>query len=291
MSQDTSSLGPVAIFGTGIMGTPIARRLVSCGREVRAWDIDRDRLGHLSGDGVLTFATGAEAAAGAQVLITMLTDADTTERVIASAFGAFSGVWIQSATVGIDGTERLLALADRHMVTLVDCPLLGTKSSAEAGELIALASGPREAESLCRPVLDAYTRRVLWLGEAGLGSRLKLVMNNWVIGLTALTAETIALAEGLGFVGDDFLKLIEGGPLDVKQAHIKGAMMQRGDFTPALALRHAAKDADLIAAAALRCDLELPLGRATAGVYQSACEAGYGDEDMAAVFRLLARAP
>lgn len=291
MSGETSSSGPVAILGTGIMGGAIARQLVRRGHQVRAWDIDEDRLGQLAADGVPTVTTSAEAVDGARVLITMLTDADTTETVAAPAFGTFSGVWIQSATVGIDGTERLLALADRHGVTMVDCPLLGTKSTAEAGELVALASGPPEVEDLCREVLNAYSRRVLWLGAAGLGSRMKLVMNKWVTGLTALTAETVALAEGLGFAGGDFLALIEGGPLDVTQAHIKGAMMQRREFSPALALQHAAKDADLIAAAALAAELDLPLGRATAGIYRRACDAGYGDEDMAAVFRVLARDP
>jgi 3-hydroxyisobutyrate dehydrogenase len=280
--------GRVAVLGTGIMGAPMARHLREQGHAVAAWDRDPERLVALASDGVQSCRTAQEAVASADVVVTMLTDAEVTREVADDAFGSFDGLWIQSATVGLDGTRALLELAGERGITMVDCPILGTRSSAEAGALTALASGPAEVEPLCRSTIDAYCRSVLWLGEAGRGSRLKLVMNNWVLGLTTLTAETIALAEGLGLPGQRFLDIVRDGPLDVEQAHIKGAMMQQADYPAALPLRLAAKDARLIAAAAEEAGLDLPLGRAVAALMTRAEGTGDGDEDFAAVYRAVA---
>lgn len=279
----------VAVLGTGIMGGPIAAHLAASGRRVTAWDGDAARREALRDRGVTPCASAAEAVSDAQVVVTMLSDADATATVCAEAFDDFAGLWIQSATVGADGITRLADLADEKGVAIVDSPMLGTRSTAEAGALVALASGPADSEQMARAVLDAYSRQVLWVGEAGRGSELKLVVNNWVIGLTALTAETIALAEGLGFSGDDFLRLIAGGPLDVEQARIKGEMMQSRTFPPALPLRHAAKDARLIQRAALDAGLDLPLAAAVAQSLAHACSLNLADEDMAALFLTLGR--
>ena len=290
MTDQVAAHRRIAVLGTGIMGAPIARHLSTAGHEVSAWDIDAERLSALGEQGVHVAGGPEEALAGADVLVTMLTDADTTASLVRSLLDRFSGTWIQSATVGLEGTDSLLELARLAEVVMVDCPMLGTRSSAESGELTALASGPEDRRVLVTEVLSACTRRVLWLGEAGRGSRLKLVMNNWVIGLVGLTAETIALAHGLGFSAEDFLGLIAGGPLDVAQAHIKGEAMERGEFEPALPLRHAAKDAELIRAAAHDAGLTLPIADAHVEAFMRAVRDGHGDEDMAAVIRVLDRA-
>jgi 3-hydroxyisobutyrate dehydrogenase len=290
MTDEAAAHLRIAVLGIGIMGGPIARHLSAAGHEVSAWDIDAERLGALGEHGVHPAGGPDEAVAGADVLITMLTDADTTASLVGALLDRFTGTWIQSATVGLEGTDSLLELARQAEVAMVDCPMLGTRSSAESGELTALASGPEDSRALVTEVLGACARQVLWLGDAGRGSRLKLVMNNWVIGIVGLTAETIALAHGLGFSAEDFLGLIAGGPLDVAQAHIKGEAMERGEFAPALPLRHAAKDAGLIRAAAHDAGLTLPIADAHAETFMRAVRAGHGDEDMAAVIRVLERA-
>jgi len=124
----------------------------------------------------------------------------------------------------------------------------------------------------------------MWLGPAGQGTRLKLVVNSWVLALTTATAEAIALADGLGLDPKRFLDTIEGGPLDVAYAHVKGGAMIKREFPVAFPVDGAAKDARLILDAGQTAGLELRLADAVATQMEIAAKAGHGRDDMAAVW-------
>src|SRR5205807_1209873 len=116
-------------------------------------------------------------------------------------------------TIGVAATERCASLAADAGVSFVDAPVLGTKAPAEAGELVVLASGPDEARESCDPIFDTVGKKTLWLGEAGAGTRLKLVTNAWLVAVVEGIAETFAFAEGLGVDPSSFLEAVAGGPL------------------------------------------------------------------------------
>jgi 3-hydroxyisobutyrate dehydrogenase len=194
-------------------------------------------------------------------------------------------VWAQMGTLGLEGTEACAALAAEHDVTFVDAPVLGTRQPAEQGALVVLASGPDGARDAVAPVFDAVGSRTLWLGEAGAGTRMKLVANTWVLALVEALAEAIALAERLGVDPQGFLDAIAGGPLDTPYAKLKGGAMIAREFPPAFPLRLAAKDAALIVDAAGDTGLDLPLVRAVADQLAAGVERGHGDEDLAATLR------
>jgi 3-hydroxyisobutyrate dehydrogenase len=136
-------------------------------------------------------------------------------------------------------------------------------------------------------VFEAIGQRTLRVGaEPGAASRLKLVLNAWVLAVTQGTAEMLALAQGLGLDPRQALDALEGGPLDLPYLRAKGAMMMAGEFPPSFPLSLAAKDAALVAGAAQQAGVDLPLARAVAERYAQAREASLGDEDMAATYRL-----
>jgi 3-hydroxyisobutyrate dehydrogenase len=164
--------------------------------------------------------------------------------------------------------------------------VLGTKAPAEAGQLIVLASGPVTALERCRPVFEAIGARTLELGDAGAGTRLKLVVNGWVLAVTQATAETVALAEALGLGAERFFEAVEGGPLDLAYARAKAAVMADEDAPTSFGLALAAKDGALVVEAAEQAGADVPLARAVAGRLREGAEAGLGDEDMAATYRL-----
>jgi 3-hydroxyisobutyrate dehydrogenase len=278
----------VAVLGTGIMGGPIARNLAQAGFAVRVWNRTRDKAAPLAEHGVDLMDTPAEAADGMDVVITMLTDGDAVEQVMTDG-GALEGmredaIWLQTSTVGIAAAERLATLAERAGVTFVDAPVLGTKQPAEQGALVVAASGPDEARSACEPIWDVIGSRTIWLGEAGAGTRLKLVVNNWLVCLVEDLAETIAFAERIGISPEAFLDAIDGGPVGPPYARLKGTQMINQDFPPAFPLRLALKDANLVLEAAERHGIELPLARVTTERFKRAVELGHGDEDMAAAY-------
>jgi 3-hydroxyisobutyrate dehydrogenase len=278
----------VAVLGTGIMGSGIARNLLANGIEVRAWNRSREKAEPLAEDGATVVDTPAEAANGADFLLTMLADADVTEEVVGEdgvlSSLADGGVWLQTATVGAAGNERLAEIAQDLNVPYVDAPVLGTKQPAEQGQLVVLASGPEDVREKCDPVFDAVGTKTLWLGEAGAGSRLKLVVNNWIVGLLGTLAETISLARATGVDPESFLETIEGGPLGVPYAQMKGQMMIEEDFPTSFSAKLARKDVVLVLEAAEADSLHMSLAEAIASRFDQAIEAGHGDEDMAAIF-------
>jgi 3-hydroxyisobutyrate dehydrogenase len=286
--------GIVAVLGAGgTMGLPMARHIGEAGYDVRAWNRTREKAEPLAEHGVELVDTPREAASDASIVLTILSDADAVIETVEGDAGALAGTapgatWLQMSTIGIEGTERCAALADQHDLVLVDAPVVGTKKPAEEGKLTVLASGPDEAHPTCDPIFDAVGQRTIWLGAAGGGTRMKLVINSWLVSVLEGLAETIALAEGIGVDPTTFLETIEGSPMDVPYAQLKGKMMIERSFDPSFKLSLAAKDAGLILEATERQDLELPLLETIRAQLEEASEE-HGDKDMAATF--LASAP
>jgi 3-hydroxyisobutyrate dehydrogenase len=279
-------MATIAALGTGVMGAPMARNLARAGHDVRAWNRSPDKAAPLRDDGVDVRDDPAAAAAGAEVVMTMLSDAGAVLDVARRARLAEGHTWWQASTIGLEGTEQCAALAQEAGVTLVDAPVLGTRLPAEEGKLVVLASGPDETLDACAPLFDAVGQRTIRLGAAGTGTRLKLAVNSWVLAVTQGTAETIALAQSLGLDPALVFQALEGGALDLPYFRMKGRLMLDDDFPASFALGLAAKDARLVGEAAARHGADLPMARAIAKRFGEATEAGHGDEDMAVTYRL-----
>lgn len=279
----------MAVLGTGVMGSAMALNAARAGMDVRAWSRPLADAERLADDGVAVATTPAAAVAGAQLVVTMVPDADAIESFATGAGGFLDAmepgaVWIQSSTVGVEPADRLIGLAAQHGVTIVDAPVLGSKDPAERGELVLLASGEPEALERCRPFFAAVAQRVLKLGPAGAGSRLKMVTNGWIISAVAAIAEAMALAEALGLDGRRFLDAIEGMPMDMGYAHIKGEMIADRRFPVQMTLANGVKDATLALDAARGEGLPARVIGAAAGLMTAAAAAGWAAEDMAAAF-------
>jgi 3-hydroxyisobutyrate dehydrogenase len=279
----------VAVIGAGgTMGLPMARNIAKAGIEVRAWNRSREKAEPLTEDGIELFETAAEAAAGASVVLTILSDADAVTSAMEGSDGVLAGaedeaLWLQMSTIGIEGTERCATLAEEHGLTLVDAPVVGTKQPAEQGKLTVLASGPEEARERSEPIFDPISQKAVWLGEAGTGTRMKLVINSWLLSLVEGLAETVAFAEGIDIDPDQFLETIAGGPIDNAYAQMKGRMMIERSFEPAFKLELAAKDARLVLEAAQRHDLDLPMLDVIRSQLEDAAEE-HGEKDMSAAY-------
>jgi 3-hydroxyisobutyrate dehydrogenase len=280
----------VAVLGTGVMGGPMARNIARSGLTVRAWNRTTERARALEQDGATVAERPEDAVEGADVAITMLADADATLEVAGAMLRALGpdGVWLQAGTVGLEGTDRCVELAQREGVALVDAPVLGTLKPAQDGALTVLASGPDDAVERCEPIFRAIGKRTLRLGPAGRGTRLKMAVNTWVLALTEGTAEAVALAKGLGLGADDIIEALDGSPTDAPYFRMKSKLMEDGEYPVSFTLRLAAKDARLIEEAARRGGVDLPLVRTISERLADGVEAGYGEEDMAATYRLSA---
>src|SRR5919201_225286 len=153
-------MASIAVLGTGMMGAPMARNLARAGHEVRAWNRSPEKAAPLRDDGV-DVRDDPAIAAGADVVLTMLSDADAVLAVAQQADLGEGQVWWQASTIGLAGTERCPELARKTGAVLVDTPVLGTRQPAEDGKLVVLASGPDDALETCAPLFDAVGARTL----------------------------------------------------------------------------------------------------------------------------------
>jgi 3-hydroxyisobutyrate dehydrogenase len=281
----------IAVLGTGTIGLPVARNLARSGFDVRAWNRTFDKAQPLADDGVTVARSAADAVADVDVLITLLADGSAVEEVLEQAAPAVTrgALWIQSSTVGIPATERLVEIASEHGLVFVDAPVLGTKEPAEQGELVVFASGPEEARERCEPIFDAIGKATRWVGDAGAGQRFKLVINTWLLAAVEGVAEAISLARALGLDPNDVLDALSGGPLDMPYLQLKGKVMIERNFEPSFKASLAGKDAGLVLEAAERVELELPLVEAVHGAFEQAVELGHAEKDMASVVEVVGR--
>jgi 3-hydroxyisobutyrate dehydrogenase len=276
----------VAVIGAGIMGSAMTRNLAVAGVNTRVWDRSLAATAPLAAAGAVVAPSAREAVRDADVVITMLPTADVVESVIfdggvADAF-ADGCVWAQMGTIGVEATRRISGrlAAQRPSVMFVDAPVSGSKGPAEQGQLLILASGPAAAAQWVSPVFDILGRKTVWLGEAGQGSVVKLVVNAYMSILIEGVAETMELADRFGIGHQELAEVIAGGPLDAPIADAKLHKMDRGDYAAEFPLEWALKDVDLAIDAA--GGQAPPLLAALSGQWHAAVAAGHGRQDISA---------
>jgi 3-hydroxyisobutyrate dehydrogenase len=286
--DDRTATPVVAFLGTGRMGAPMAANLARAGLDVRVWNRTIAHAEPLAADGAVVAASPAEAVLGATIVITMLADGAATEQAATGPGGLLAAgpgiIWVQMGTVGVEWTTRLAGIAADHGAVFVDAPVSGSEGPARAGQLVILASGPAQVRDVLAPVFGVLGRDTVWLGPAGNGTKTKLVLNNWLADLAEMTAETLSFARRLGLDPAEVVDLLQSNPLGAPYAVQKARVMLAGDFSPAFALKHALKDAELAAQAAQASGATLTLTSALLPRWRDTAASGHAEDDVAAVY-------
>lgn len=276
----------VTVLGTGAMGAGVAESLLREGHDVTVWNRSRDRAVPLEDRGATVADDPGAAVADAEVVLLTLFDTDAVVDVLEQSAGEApeDTVWVQSSTVGVDGTETVVQIAAKYGITLVEAMMLGTKGPAAQGKLTMLAAGPAETLDHIDPVLDAIGVKTVRAGDrVGQATALKLAANAWIASITAATGQSLAIAQGLGIDPALFLDAIDGSASDSAYAHTKGESLLAGEFPAQFALDGLRKDIDLITDAARSAGVSTTLLDALGRVYADASAAGHGGDDIAAV--------
>jgi 3-hydroxyisobutyrate dehydrogenase-like beta-hydroxyacid dehydrogenase len=275
----------VAVVGLGAMGSRIARRLLEAGHELVVWNRTPEKAAPLVEAGAIAAATPAEAAARAEVVLTMVADPAALRDVTEGADGVAVGVGeggtvIEMSTVGPDAVHRLASVLGEG-AGLLDAPVLGSRSEAEEGTLKVFVGGPDELVARWTPLLSVLGSP-LHVGPLGSGAAAKLVANTTLVGTIGVLGEALALAEGLGLPRAKAFEVLAATPL-AGQAERRRESVESGDYPPRFALYLARKDAELVVAAASEAGVDLRLTEAARSWLAEAEEAGLGDRDYSAV--------
>jgi 3-hydroxyisobutyrate dehydrogenase len=276
----------VGLIGVGLMGSAMGSRMLDRGVELIAWDQTAEHARALEERGAKRAGDPAEVVRAADIVITMLPTEPIIRDVVEPLLENWpeTTTWLQMSSVGAAESDQLTELAEANGVTLVDAPVSGSTHPAEEGQLTILASGPDDAREVVEPVLRTLGSRVLWVGPAGTGSRLKLAANHWMISMTAALAESMHLCEAMELDQQTFIEMLDGGPLGSPYGLLKLGEMQRHDYPAGFPVRLALKDLELVREVEQSTEA-LPLLDVVYERFSRASE-DHADEDLAAVYEL-----
>jgi 3-hydroxyisobutyrate dehydrogenase-like beta-hydroxyacid dehydrogenase len=279
----------VAVVGTGRMGGAMVGTLRRAGFEVLAFNRTPAKAEAVAAaTGARVAGSAAEAAAGAGVVLTSLTD-DTVKDAYGGPRGLAAGlrpgtVVLESTTVDPRTVRELQPLVEERGASLLDTPVSGSVVLVERGELTVMVGGDAAALERARPVLDALAAKVFHVGELGAGATMKLVVNAILHGLNLALSEGLVLAEKAGVARAAAYEVLAASAIAAPFVHYKRAAFERPEETPvAFSLDLAAKDLDLALGLAERAGAAMEQAATNRRVVRAAIAAGMGDADLSAL--------
>jgi putative dehydrogenase len=282
----------VAVIGLGKMGLPIARNLLERGFAVSGYR--RSPGSELAAAGGTVAATAAEAAAGADVIVSVLPDASDVEQVVTGPAGTLSvlrpgTVHIEMSTIPV---SRKLALRDAVRAAggdLLDCPISGSPPMVAPRLATTFVSGDRDTAKSVRPVLDAISGPWVYTGEFGTGASMKYVANMLLASHMAAAAEAVLLARHLGLDLELVQQTLDNSIASSAIWRQRGPVMHTRQWTPAPGpIGTLQPILEQIAAAASLHGFDPPVFGAAKALFDKALAGGLGELDIAAVHDLLA---
>ena len=280
----------IAFLGTGLMGAPMARRLLAAGFALTVWNRDRSKAEPLAADGATVAATAVEAARGASVLFTMLTNGGAVGEVL---FGSGVADVLETGVVVIDNSSIPPAIAREHAFKLaergirhIDAPVSGGVVGAEAGTLAIMAGGDADVIDSVRDVL-APLGRITRVGPSGTGQLAKLGNQQIVAVTIGAIAEAMLLVEAGGGSREAFRAAIRGGFAESRILDLHGQRMIERNFEPGGTARNQLKDLDTVLAAAQNLSLNLPLTEVIRAEFAVFVENGGGEQDHSGLLQYL----
>ncbi len=279
----------LALLGLGAMGAGIAANLLKAGHSMAVYNRTPERARPLAALGARVASTPAEAAAGADIVFSVVGDDAASRTVWLAADGALAAlkpgaIAVECSTLSVNWIKELHGHAAGRAVRLVDAPLGGSKGAAEAGTLTLFVGAVPADFAELRPVLEAFANNIIHFGPPGSGAMYKLI-NNMVgsIQLAAL-ADALTLAERAGLDEATVAQALTTGAAGSPMLKMKiGRMLSHQYDAPDFALRWMHKDVTYALAAAAEHGLALPLAEASRGRYALAMARGLSDADFAAV--------
>ena len=273
------------------MGLAMARNVLAADFPLVVWNRTADRCAPLAEAGATVVSEPSQLAV-ADVVVTMVSDAEAARAILVES-GLLEAlrpgaVVLEMSTIGPTAAVELAADALRHEVRLLDAPVSGSVSVAEAGQLFAMVGGEREAYDLATPVLDAMTKGHMLLGPSGSGAAMKVAVNTMIAVTNESVAETLALAEGFGIEREHAYDVLASGALASPFVLYKrGAFLHPGTEPVAFTTALMRKDIALAQDLAARLGLRIPSTEAAGDVLDEAIGNGLADADIASVIDLL----
>ena len=280
----------VGFIGLGLMGKPMAQNLLRAGYPLLVWNRTPSKADDLIRAGAQLAATPDEAAAQANVLITIVSDPPALEEVLWRAHHTLESLragslLIDSSTVSPDLARQVADRCAKRGVDFLDAPVTGGTWGAQKGELVFMVGGKLETLERARPMLESMGKKIFLLGPNGAGQTVKLGMNLLLALEVNAFAEALALVTTAGVPAERLVEVMQSSMGRAPLLDVKAPLMLKGEFPASFPLRLMHKDIRLALELAREHGVLLPTGAAAYATYTKVKEAAQDDPDFSAVMR------
>ena len=286
-----TNLKSIGFIGLGTMGAPMASNLLRAGYPVTVYNRTASKAAPLTELGAAVAPSPKEAAAGADVVITMVSNDDSIAEVYEGENGVLAGIRpgttvIDCSTISPALVQRLAKQVAALGGAFLDAPVTGSSPAAIDGTLVFMVGGSAETLAQVTDLFDTMGKKVLHMGDNGSGAVAKLA-HNTIVGINNLAlAEGFAIAAKSGLPADRFLELVQLGSAGSKAAELKGRKIIEHDFTNQFSLALMLKDLKLASALTDGSGIPAPMLNLAKSLFQAGQTQGFGDEDLSSIVKV-----
>jgi len=282
----------VGFIGLGIMGQPMAKNVVKKGYSLSVFNRTAEKALPLKEAGAVVASSPKEAAKGADVVILMLTGPDAVDQVLDGPQGVLAGLdagktVINMSTVPPSYSRQLSERLKSRSIAAIDAPVYGSKKPAEDGALVILAGGSQAKVKEMEPLLLSMGKKVIYCGEAGQGTSMKMVVNLLLSIMATGLAEAVNLGQKCGLATETMMETILSGPTQCPLFEFKKPMLLSDTYGAQFALKNMTKDLRFILQTADEAGAAVPAGHVVFQLYRAAVGRGLSDMDYAAVKKVV----
>jgi len=282
----------IGFIGTGLMGQPMAGRLLAGGYLLTIWNRTTEKAKPLLDAGAGSADSPKAVAQSSDVVITMVTDSKASEEVICGKNGILEGahpglILIDMGSIAPEVSRSIALRAKDKGVPMLDAPVTGNPKVASEGKLGIMVGGPRETFDACLPIFEKMGVKIVYVGENGAGTTLKLI-NNLILGIAIeAVAEAFALAKKAGIDPQKVIEITSVGGARTGAMETRGPRMARHEFAPHFSTNNMYKDLSSAMKLAEEFGVSLPAASVTTEMLRAAKSQGKGDLDSCVVVTVL----
>jgi len=284
----------VGFIGLGMMGQPMAENIARAGYDLTVYNRTREKTAPLADAGAAVASNPKAVAEAADVIIMMLAGPEVISEILQGPYGLKAGmrkgqVLVNMSTVLPAFSRQLHGALKADSITVIDAPVHGSRKPAVEGKLVIMAGGPRQKVTELEPLLMTMGKLVVYCGDAGQGSTMKMAVNLVLGAMVAGLCEAVHLGQTCGLDTDAMLTTMLSGPMVCPLFEFKKPMLIDDRYAAQFALKHMTKDLRFALQTADECGAPTPVGHTIFQLYRQSMGLDLGDMDFAAVKKVFER--
>jgi len=285
-------MAKLGFLGLGIMGGPMALRLIEAGHEVAVWSFSAGKTDAFVAKGAVACATPAEVARQSECMFLCVGDTEMARKVILGTDGLAEGaatgtIIVDCSTIAPSASKAIAAELQAKGIAFLDAPCTGSKAGAEGGTLTFMVGGAKETFEKVKPWFEAMGKLLYFCGGSGMGLHAKLSQNMILGSLLQAFNESMVLATKEGVDPEMMLDILNNSAARSGMISAKAPMVLARDFTTNFSVKWLEKDMALMLESAAELNVPVPVTALSRQMYRAAIAKGFGEDDMCGSIRLM----